>query len=240
MNQQPDDDTPKMSDSDSVATPLNRTTDSKMTINEEIKPESISKNEASTSDKDGKLCKSTWLGTQCQLSDCDKVHIKPCQDRECRALYDGLPLYKSHKCQFWHVQTKSTKKKPNEQGKPKQLGKIPNVSRKPQLKPSGKVSPQNRYSAKYDKYKANNRPVKQQQFQSKSYDQDFPKPKWSINTELPPGTLTQDPCFVPQNKWSAPSLSIRPLGNEPAAAATPLNRSGNPNFHWGQNQGNQV
>ena len=45
--------------------------------------------------KAGKICKHTWRGTKCQIHNCEKVHIEPCQDRECRALDDGLPLYKS-------------------------------------------------------------------------------------------------------------------------------------------------
>ena len=61
-----------------------------------------------------KLCKSTWLGTNCRIAGCTKVHIKPCQDRECKALYDGLPLYKRRKCPLWHVRPKSKKKKLND------------------------------------------------------------------------------------------------------------------------------
>ena len=59
--------------------------------------------------KIGKICKHTWRGTKCQISDCQKIHIDPCQDRECRALDDGLPLYKSRNCPLWHVKSKVKK-----------------------------------------------------------------------------------------------------------------------------------
>ena len=54
----------------------------------------------------GKICKHTWRGTTCDIPNCQNIHIDPCQDRECRALDDSLPLYKSRNCQIWHVKTK--------------------------------------------------------------------------------------------------------------------------------------
>jgi hypothetical protein len=80
---------------------------------ENDKKEAITSN-VSINDKVTKICKSTWSGTECQISECAKVHIKPCLDRECYAQYDGLPLWKRRKCQLWHVRTKSKKKKSND------------------------------------------------------------------------------------------------------------------------------
>ena len=83
------------------------------TKNESEKTE-VAASKDSSNDRVGKLCKSTWKGTECQISDCSEVHIKPCHDRECYAQYDGLPLWKRRKCQLWHVRTESKKKKSNE------------------------------------------------------------------------------------------------------------------------------
>ena len=78
---------------------------------------SDSKNESEKSEVKKKICKNTWLGTECQIADCDKVHIKACPDRECYANYDGLPLWKRRKCQLWHVRTKSNDKNAAKNGK---------------------------------------------------------------------------------------------------------------------------
>ena len=57
--------------------------------------------------KTGKICKSTWKGQKCNITNCTYVHIDPCSDRECMALDGGLPLYKSRNCQKWHVRTRN-------------------------------------------------------------------------------------------------------------------------------------
>ena len=65
--------------------------DSKMQIN----PNTAANLVSVADKKTGKICKHTWRGTKCQIQDCQNIHIEPCQDRECRALDDGLPLYKT-------------------------------------------------------------------------------------------------------------------------------------------------
>ena len=61
-------------------------------------------------EKKGKICKNTWKGIECNLTDCKYVHIDPCKDRECLALMGGLPVWRSRNCQKWHIRPKKQKK----------------------------------------------------------------------------------------------------------------------------------
>ena len=62
-------------------------------------------------EKKGKICKNTWKGKECNLTDCNYVHKDPCEDRECLALMGGLPVWRSRNCQKWHIRPKSEKQK---------------------------------------------------------------------------------------------------------------------------------
>ena len=61
-------------------------------------------------EKKGKICKNTWKGIECNLTDCKYVHKDPCKDRECLALMGGLPVWRSRNCQKWHIRPKKQKK----------------------------------------------------------------------------------------------------------------------------------
>lgn len=61
-------------------------------------------------EKKGKICKNTWKGIECNLTDCKYVHKDPCKDRECLALMGGLPIWRSRNCQKWHIRPKKQKK----------------------------------------------------------------------------------------------------------------------------------
>ena len=61
-------------------------------------------------EKKGKICKNTWKGVECNLTDCTYVHKEPCEDRECLALMGGLPVWRSRNCQKWHIRPKKQKK----------------------------------------------------------------------------------------------------------------------------------
>ena len=61
-------------------------------------------------EKKGKICKNTWKGIECNITDCKYVHKDPCKDRECLALMGGLPVWRSRNCQKWHIRPKKQKK----------------------------------------------------------------------------------------------------------------------------------
>ena len=130
--------------SDSVTPPIESISETiKETINKEetiLEHKEAPASDLTNTERVGKLCKSTWLGTECQISDCSKVQIKPCHNRECRALYDGLPLYIHRKCQFWHVRPKTKKLKSNDQRKTGGGQTGPNVSKQAGYTPLHKAA----------------------------------------------------------------------------------------------------
>ena len=200
--------------------------------------------------KIGKICKHTWKGTKCQIQDSIKVHIDPCQDRECRALDDGLPLYKTRNCQLWHVKPRGPKvknkmKKHNcsahEGKKPFKCESCEDCgSRKGNMKKhigsvhDGKkpFKSSQTWNQKGNKYNVNSNLTYKYPSNNINSQNNGGKPK---NTFRPPPPNNQNlPSY---NAWFptlptplyAPPQTPKTQGNESATIVQPLFRGGNPN-----------
>ena len=56
------------------------------------------------------ICKSVWLGADCQIQDCPRAHPPRCKNQECFVLDQGLARWKTLQCRNWHGKPKT---KPN-------------------------------------------------------------------------------------------------------------------------------
>ena len=219
--------------SDSMATPTQTTSDGTSTEDPENVDTTIPEKAATATNNEttraGKICKSTWLGTECQLNDCERVHIKPCQDRECRALDDGLPLYKRRKCPLWHVRSKSKKsdkypplKAQNGHAHKKHQGS----------KTSGRLKYKPFQNAQSSQKRDNHGSVKpDQKLYRKPY---FEVAAKNLTPNFAHKSQSKATGPMPANTWLTSTSHIPTnQGNEPAAAGIPLNRGGFRNQSWG-------
>ena len=159
--------------------------------------------------KTGKICKSTWLGIECQIISCVNVHIKPCSDRECLALDGGLPLYKARNCPLWHVRPKLKPKK-------HKIGKNPNPGW-PRNDQNQKLRQRHRDAPQTQRNTQGERPSLATGFHPKRSYRDIVRGHTGQSGPSP---------------WIEPSVQ----GNALAAAVTqPPIRRGNSNPMWGQN-----
>ena len=162
-------------------------------------------------EKKGKICKNTWKGEECKLTDCKYVHIDPCEDRECLALMGGLPVWRSRNCQKWHIRPKSDKQK-----KPRRNGS----SVKSASNGSSNAGPWKNQVQDHRNPKNNNGP---KSFRSSYHHSTAP---------LQHAAVAGHP-----KKMSYSAVAQGMSGNAKAAFANkPLNRGGNqnPHQHWGQ------
>ena len=52
------------------------------------------------------ICKSIWLGIDCQTTNCPKAHPKRCENPNCLVLDQGLPRWRILQCRNWHGRLK--------------------------------------------------------------------------------------------------------------------------------------
>lgn len=188
----------------------------------------------STSKSNSKICKSTWRGTKCLVTNCTNVHIAPCQDRECQALDGGLPLYKTRNCQLWHVRqkTKPKSKKPNSSQKNPSVSPHSSAWNHPSQIKRQHLQCQNH--KRFDNPKGKSKPhssnnVKNGNNQNKTF-----RPPSFVNVNHPQ-TFSYSSVVKGQKSHVSPMAHVSNPGNEVAAAAhQPLNRGGVPNQTWGQ------
>ena len=173
-------------------------------------------------EKKGKICKFTWKGKECPLSDCKYVHKDLCEDRECLALLGGLPVWRSRNCQRWHIRPKSDKQKRSSKNgsttmKSTENGRSNAGPRKNQV--------QENRNPKNGNPRNNNGPTS---FRSSNHYSTAP-------LQFAAG------AGHPKN-WSYSALAKQGLvGNGKAAFANkPQIRGGNPNQRWGQQENQRL
>ena len=59
--------------------------------------------------KKAPVCRYTWLGQECQISDCQRSHPSLCEDPKCLELDQDLPRWKAIGCVKWHGRSKKDK-----------------------------------------------------------------------------------------------------------------------------------
>ena len=160
----------------------------------------------------GKICKNTWKGIDCNLTDCKYVHKDPCKDRECLALMGGLPVWRSRNCQKWHIRPKGVKQK---------------------------KSRSNGLTEKSAVKSTRNSPWKKQGQDSKNPRNSNGKTSFRGSNHLSTAPLHHPAIAGHSKKRSYSAVAMGSLGKEKAAFANkPLNRGGkqNQNQHqrWGQ------
>ena len=162
----------------------------------------------------GKICKNTWKGIECNLTDCNYVHKDPCKDRECLALMGGLPVWRSRNCQKWHIRPKGVKQK---------------------------KSRSNGLTEKSAVKSTRNGPLKKQGQDSKNPRNSNGKTSFRGSNHLSTAPLHHPAIAGHPKKRSYSAVAMGSLGKEKAAFANkPLNRGGkqNQNQHqrWGQQE----
>ena len=162
----------------------------------------------------GKICKNTWKGIDCNLTDCKYVHKDPCKDRECLALMGGLPVWRSRNCQKWHIRPKGVKQK---------------------------KSRSNGLTEKSAVKSTRNGPWKKQGQDSKNPRNSNGKTSFRGSNHLSTAPLHHPAIAGHSKKRSYSAVAMGSLGKEKAAFANkPLNRGGkqNQNQHqrWGQQE----
>ena len=162
----------------------------------------------------GKICKNTWKGIDCNLTDCKYVHKDPCKDRECLALMGGLPVWRSRNCQKWHIRPKGVKQK---------------------------KSRSNGLTEKSAVKSTRNGPWKNQGQDSKNPRNSNGKTSFRGSNHLSTAPLHHPAIAGHSKKRSYSAVAMGSLGKEKAAFANkPLNRGGkqNQNQHqrWGQQE----
>ena len=162
----------------------------------------------------GKICKNTWKGIDCNLTDCKYVHKDPCKDRECLALMGGLPVWRSRNCQKWHIRPKGVKQK---------------------------KSRSNGLTEKSAVKSTRNGPWKKQGQDSKNPRNSNGKTSFRGSNHLSTAPLHHAAIAGHSKKRSYSAVAMGSLGKEKAAFANkPLNRGGkqNQNQHqrWGQQE----
>ena len=162
----------------------------------------------------GKICKNTWKGIDCNLTDCKYVHKDPCKDRECLALMGGLPVWRSRNCQKWHIRPKGVKQK---------------------------KSRSNGLTEKSAVKSTRNGPWKNQGQNSKNPRNSNGKTSFRGSNHLSTAPLHHPAIAGHSKKRSYSAVAMGSLGKEKAAFANkPLNRGGkqNQNQHqrWGQQE----
>ena len=162
----------------------------------------------------GKICKNTWKGIDCNLTDCKYVHKDLCKDRECLALMGGLPVWRSRNCQKWHIRPKGVKQK---------------------------KSRSNGLTEKSAVKSTRNGPWKKQGQDSKNPRNSNGKTSFRGSNHLSTAPLHHPAIAGHSKKRSYSAVAMGSLGKEKAAFANkPLNRGGkqNQNQHqrWGQQE----
>ena len=165
-------------------------------------------------ERKGKICKNTWKGIDCNLTDCKYVHKDPCKDRECLALMGGLPVWRSRNCQKWHIRPKGVKQK---------------------------KSRSNGLTEKSAVKSTRNGPWKKQGQDSKNPRNSNGKTSFRGSNHLSTAPLHHPAIAGHSKKRSYSAVAMGSLGKEKAAFANkPLNRGGkqNQNQHqrWGQQE----
>ena len=56
------------------------------------------------------VCKSIWLGSICQTTDCPRAHPQRCSNPDCLVMDQGLPRWRVLQCRRWHHNPKPKKK----------------------------------------------------------------------------------------------------------------------------------
>ena len=162
----------------------------------------------------GKICKNTWKGIDCNLTDCKYVHKDPCKDRECLALMGGLPVWRSRNCQKWHIRPKGVKQK---------------------------KSRSNGLTEKSAVKSTRNGPWKKQGQDSKNPRNSNGKTSFHGSNHLSTAPLHHPAIAGHSKKRSYSAVAMGSLGKEKAAFANkPLNRGGKQNQsqhqRWGQQE----
>ena len=162
----------------------------------------------------GKICKNTWKGIDCNLTDCKYVHKDPCKDRECLALMGGLPVWRSRNCQKWHIRPKGVKQK---------------------------KSRSNGLTEKSAVKSTRNGPWKKQGQDSKNPRNSNGKTSFRGSNHLSTAPLHHPAIAGHSKKRSYSAVAMGSLGKEKAAFANkPLNRGGKQNQNQHQRWGQQV